>query len=124
MTRVQAPLPTQLLLLRLQRLDVDLRLGATPLGCFFSVTLPLIMPGVVSGAIFAFVISFDEVVVALFIASPETFTLPKQLFTWLRDQLNPSIVAIATLLIAVSIVLMIVVELLRWRSRRLLGSAR
>ncbi len=99
-------------------------LGARPLDGFLSVTLPLISPGVISGAIFAFVISFDEVVVALIIASPQTFTLPKQLFTWLRDQLNPSIVAIAVLLIVVSVVLMAAVELLRWRSRRLLGAAR
>lgn len=94
-------------------------LGARPLTAFFGVTLPLILPGVVSGAIFAFVTSFDEIVVALFIASPAQFTLPRQLFSGLRDNLDPSIVAIATLLIVVSIGLMAVVELLRWRSERL-----
>ncbi|MCH9674528.1 MAG: ABC transporter permease [Gammaproteobacteria bacterium] len=94
-------------------------LGAKPLNAFFGVTLPLIMPGVISGAIFAFVTSFDEIVVALFIASPTQFTLPRQLFAGLRDNLDPSIVAIATLLIVVSICLMAVVELLRWRSERL-----
>jgi len=94
-------------------------LGAHPLTAFFGVTLPLIMPGVVSGAIFAFVTSFDEIVVALFIAAPGQFTLPRQLFAGLRDNLDPSIVAIATLLIAVSIVLMALVEFLRWRSERL-----
>jgi putative spermidine/putrescine transport system permease protein len=94
-------------------------LGANPLTAFFGVTLPLIMPGVVSGAIFAFVTSFDEIVVALFIAAPGQFTLPRQLFSGLRDNLDPSIVAIATLLIAVSISLMAAVELLRWRSERL-----
>ena len=94
-------------------------LGAKPLNAFFGVTLPLIMPGVISGAIFAFVTSFDEIVVALFIASPSQFTLPRQLFAGLRDNLDPSIVAIATLLIVVSVALMAVVELLRWRAERL-----
>ena len=76
-----------------------------------------------SGAIFAFVTSFDEIVVALFIASPAQFTLPRQLFAGLRDNLDPSIVAIATLLIVVSIALMAVVELLGWRSERLTRAA-
>ncbi len=98
-------------------------LGARPLNAFRQVTLPLIMPGVVSGAIFAFVTSFDEIVVALFIATPAQFTLPRQLFAGLRDKLDPSIVAIATLLIAVSVLLMVVVELLRWRSERSRGAA-
>lgn len=94
-------------------------LGASPLAAFFQVTLPLIMPGVLSGAIFAFVTSLDEIVVALFISGPGQFTLPRQLFTGLRDQLDPSIVAIATLLIAVSVALLIVVELLHWRNDQL-----
>ena len=98
-------------------------LGAKPLSAFFGITLPLIMPGVISGAIFAFVTSFDEIVVALFIASPAQFTLPRQLFAGLRDNLDPSIVAIATLLIVVSICLMAVVELLRWRTDRLSRTA-
>jgi putative spermidine/putrescine transport system permease protein len=94
-------------------------LGARPLTAFFSVTLPLISPGVISGAIFAFVTSFDEIVVALFIASPAQFTLPRQLFSGLRDHLDPSIVAVATLLIVISVSLLAVVELLRWRTDRL-----
>jgi putative spermidine/putrescine transport system permease protein len=94
-------------------------LGASPLQAFFQVTLPLIMPGVLSGAIFAFVTSLDEIVVALFISGPAQYTLPRQLFTGLRDQLDPSIVAIASLLIAVSVLLLIVVELLHWRNDQL-----
>lgn len=93
-------------------------LGAHPLAAFFGVTLPLIMPGVISGAIFAFVTSFDEIVVALFIAAPAQFTLPRQLFSGLRDNLDPSIVAVATLLLAVSVMLMGLIELLRWRAER------
>jgi len=99
-------------------------LGAPPVRAFFKVTLPLIMPGVISGAIFAFVTSFDEIVVALFIASPAQFTLPRQLFAGLRDNLDPSIVAVATLLVLVSVALMAVVELLRWRSDRLASRRR
>ena len=99
-------------------------LGARPLAAFFQVTLPLIMPGVVSGAIFAFVTSLDEVVVALFITGPAQITLPRQLFTGLRDQLDPSIVAIATLLIVVSIALLIVVELLHWRTDQIRSKSR
>ena len=98
-------------------------LGARPITAFFGVTLPLIMPVVISGAIFAFVTSFDEIVVALFIASPAQHTLPRQLFSGLRDNLDPSIVAIATLLIGVSVLLMAVMELLRWRSERLARAA-
>ncbi len=94
-------------------------LGASPLTAFRTVTMPLIAPGILSGAVFAFVTSFDEVVVALFLAGPGQFTLPRHMFTALRDKLDPSIVALATLLILVSILLLIVVELLRWRSERL-----
>jgi putative spermidine/putrescine transport system permease protein len=99
-------------------------LGARPIIACFAVTLPMITPGVISGAVFAFVTSFDELVVALFIASPAQFTLPRQLFSGLRDNLDPSIVAIATLLIVVSVSLMAVVELLRWRGERLTRAAK
>jgi putative spermidine/putrescine transport system permease protein len=96
-------------------------LGAHPLTVFRTVTLPLIAPGVISGAIFAFVTSFDEVVVALFIASPGQFTLPRQLFAGLRDKLEPSIVAVAVMLIVLSTALLLVIELLRRRSERVAG---
>ena len=94
-------------------------LGASPLGAFFQVTLPLIMPGVLAGAIFAFVTSLDEIVVALFLSGPAQSTLPRQLFTGLRDQLDPSIVAIASMLITVSVAILIIVEFLHWRNDRL-----
>ena len=94
-------------------------LGANRFTAFRTVTLPIIMPGVASGAIFAFITSFDEIVVALFIASPAQFTLPRQLFSGLRDQLDPSIVAVAVMLVLLSTILLVVVEFLRWRSERL-----
>jgi len=83
------------------------------------VTLPLTAPGVLSGAVFAFVTSFDDVVVALFLAGPEQFTVPRRMFNALRDKLDPSIVALAVFLVAISLLLLVTMELLRWRSERL-----
>jgi len=94
-------------------------LGAGPLVGFFTVTLPLTAPGILSGAVFAFVTSFDDVVVALFLAGPEQFTVPRRMFNALRDKLDPSIIALAVFLVAISVLLLATVELLRWRSERL-----
>ena len=89
-----------------------LSLGAPAMSAFFRVTLPNILPGVVSGAIFAFAISFDEVVVALFMTAAEQRTLPVQMFSGIRDQINPTIMAAATLLLALSITLFAVLAML------------
>ena len=94
-------------------------LGASPLSAFLRVTLPVIMPGVVAGAVFAFATSFDEVVVALFMTSAEQRTLPVQMFSGIRDQINPTIMAAATLLLALSTVLFLLVAWLSARARRL-----
>ncbi|MGC1506709.1 MAG: ABC transporter permease [Sulfitobacter sp.] len=96
-------------------------MGAGPVTTFFRVQMPLILPGVVSGGLFAFITSFDEVVVVLFVGSAGQKTLPWQMFTGLREQISPTILAVATILIAVSIALLFVVELLRRRSERLRG---
>ncbi|MFK7836155.1 MAG: ABC transporter permease [Sulfitobacter sp.] len=96
-------------------------MGAGPVTTFFRVQMPLILPGVVSGGLFAFITSFDEVVVVLFVGSAGQKTLPWQMFTGLREQISPTILAVATILIAISIVLLFVVELLRRRSERLRG---
>ena len=96
-------------------------LGAGPVRTFFKVQLPLITPGVVSGALFAFVTSFDEVVVVLFIGSHEQQTIPRQMWNGIREQISPSILAVATILVIISIALLTVVELLRRRSERLRG---
>ena len=87
-------------------------LGARPLTGFFRVMLPLILPGVLSGAAFAFVTSFDEVVVVQFLANAEQRTLPLEMFTGLREQLSPAITAAATLMMGLSILLLIVANLL------------
>jgi putative spermidine/putrescine transport system permease protein len=96
-------------------------LGASPATVFFKITLPQIMPGVISGALFAFVTSFDEVVVALFIAGSEQYTLPRQMFAGIREKYNPTIAAVATMMIVFSVILLVTVELLRRRSERLRG---
>lgn len=94
-------------------------LGATPVTAFFRVTLPLIAPGVISGALFAFATSFDEVVVTLFLAGPEQATLPRQMFSGIRENLSPTIAAAATLLIGFSVVMLLTLEWLRGRSENL-----
>ncbi len=96
-------------------------LGASPVTAFRTVTLPLISPGVISGALFAFVTSWDEVVVALFLSSPEQRTLPRQMFSGIREQISPTITAAATCLVVLAALLMAVTELLRRRSARLRG---
>jgi len=96
-------------------------LGADPVTTFFRVQMPLILPGVISGGLFAFITSFDEVVVVLFVGSAGQKTLPWQMFTGLREQISPTILAVATILIAISIVLLATIEVLRRRSERLRG---
>jgi putative spermidine/putrescine transport system permease protein len=96
-------------------------LGANPRTTFFRVTMPLILPGVISGALFAFVTSFDEVVAVLFIAGPEQQTIPRQMWNGIREQISPAILAVATLLVIFSIALLTTVELLRRRSERIRG---
>lgn len=96
-------------------------LGADPTTVFFKIIMPLILPGVISGALFAFVTSFDEVVVVLFVASVEQQTIPRQMWAGIRESISPTILAVATILICISIVLLATVELLRRRSERLRG---
>ena len=95
--------------------------GASPVRTFFKVQMPLILPGVISGGLFAFITSFDEVVVVLFVGSAGQKTLPWQMFTGLREQISPTILAVATLLVVISIMLLTTLELLRRRSERLRG---
>ena len=111
----------------LQGFDPNLRraaasLGASPLQAFRKVTLPIILPGVLSGAVFAFVTSFDELLVILFVGSPEQRTLPRQIFSGVSETMSPTVAAAAVVLIGVSLILMAVVELLRRRSERLRGA--
>ncbi len=94
-------------------------LGAPPLTVFRKIMLPLVRPGVISGALFAFAVSFDEVVTILLLAAPQQRTIPREMFDGLRDSLNPSITAVATMLVTLAILLLLVVEWLRVRNERL-----
>ena len=96
-------------------------LGADPVRTFFKVQMPLIIPGVISGGLFAFITSFDEVVVVLFLAGVEERTIPRQMFSGIREQISPTILAVATILVTLSIILLTTLELLRRRSERLRG---
>lgn len=98
-------------------------LGASPLRVFMQVKLPIIAPGVVSGALFAFATSFDEIVVALFLTGPDQRTIPRQMWTGIREQLSPTILAVATVLVVISTLLLVTLELLRRRTERLRGTA-
>lgn len=96
-------------------------LGASPLRVFLQVKLPIIAPGVISGALFAFATSFDEIVVALFLTGPDQRTIPRQMWAGIREQLSPTILAVATLLVVISTLLLMTLEVLRRRTERLRG---
>jgi putative spermidine/putrescine transport system permease protein len=96
-------------------------LGASPTTTFFKVTMPLILPGMISGALFAFVTSFDEVVVVLFVGANDEQTIPRQMWNGIREAISPAILSVATILVVFSITLLATVELLRRRSERLRG---
>jgi len=96
-------------------------LGANGWTTFRKIIMPLIAPGMISGALFAFVTSLDEIVAVLFIADVEQRTIPRQMWSGIREQISPTILAVATVLVMFSIALLTVVELLRRRSERLRG---
>ena len=96
-------------------------LGSGTSRTFFKIQMPLILPGVVSGALFAFITSFDEVVVVFFLAGFEQRTIPRQMWAGIREQISPTILAVASILVCVSILLLTTVELLRRRNERLRG---
>jgi putative spermidine/putrescine transport system permease protein len=105
----------------LQNFDMQLiraakSLGASPWMAYRRVMLPAIRPAIVAGALFAFVASFDEVVIVLFLAGPSQGTLPVRLFEGIRDELTPVVIAAAVVMISISVGLMAVIEFLRRKS--------
>jgi putative spermidine/putrescine transport system permease protein len=94
-------------------------LGATPWRTFWQVTLPIIRPGVLAGAVFAFISSFDELVVALFVSGTGAVTLPRKMWQSIRFEIDPTIAAVSTILIVLTSALFLGAELLRQRSERL-----
>lgn len=124
-TIIATPYVVMTVLATVQTFDMTLvraalALGANPYRAFREVVLPLIMPGVVAGAIFAFATSFDELVVAIFITGPGEFTLPRQMFAGLREMLSPTIAAAAVIMILFSAVLLVVAEVTRSYGERVL----
>ena len=110
----------------LQNFDMTLiraakSLGASPWMAYRRVLFPMIRPAIVAGALFAFVASFDEVVIVLFLAGPEQITLPIRLFEGIRDELTPVVIAAATVMIFISVGSMLLIEALRKRSEALRG---
>lgn len=100
-------------------LRAALSLGANPVRAFIEVVLPMIMPGIIAGGIFAFATSFDELVIAIFITGPDQVTLPRQMFAGLREMLSPTIAAAAVVMIVFSTVLLLITEAARTRGERL-----
>lgn len=93
-------------------------LGANAWTRFRRVQLPLISPGVITGGLFAFATSFDEVVVVLFMGGLEQRTLPRQMWSGIREEINPTILAVATLLIIFAVLVLFTVEWLRARTAK------
>ena len=100
-----------------------MNLGATPWRTFWQVTFPIIRPGVLAGALFAFISSFDELVVALFVSGTSAVTLPRKMWESIRFEIDPTIAAVSTMLIVLTGVLFLSAELLRRRSERLRSGA-
>jgi putative spermidine/putrescine transport system permease protein len=98
-------------------------LGANDQVVFFRIILPLIAPGVISGALFAFITSFDEVVIVLFLAGYEQRTIPLEMWSGIREQISPTILAVATMLVTLSVILLATLEILRRRSEAQRGMA-
>ncbi len=92
-------------------------LGAGPIRTFFRVQLPLITPGVLSGAVFAFVVSLDEVVVVLFMGGIEQRTIPRQMWAGIREEISPAILAVAVFMILIAVLVLIATALLQRRSK-------
>ena len=105
----------------LQRLDPALGQAASVMGAgqvdvLRRITLPLIAPAIGVAALFAFLASFDELIVALFLAGTRTTTLPKRMWDSIREEIDPTTAAVATLLIGLSILVLLLIEVLRRRS--------
>jgi ABC-type spermidine/putrescine transport system permease subunit II len=117
-TVVAAPLVIVIVSAALKTTDSAIELAARSLGAgyfrtLWHVTLPAILPSVVSGAAFAFLLSFDEVVLAIFLGGPATTTLPKRMWESVRYEIDPTLTAISTLLVIIPIVILTGVEIVR-----------
>ena len=122
-TILAVPMVVMTVMATLSNFDRDLvrasqSLAAPPLTTFMRITLPLILPGVVSGAVFAFATSLDEVVTTIFLAGVDQRTIPLQMWGGIREELSPTILAAATMLTGISLLLLLTVQFLRARGAR------
>jgi len=99
-------------------------LGAGPSTMFRRITLPLILPGVVSGWVLAFITSFDEVTMTVFIASPSTITLPVRMFLYIQDNIDPLVTSVSAALIFLTAIVMIVLDRIYGLDRLFIGAGR
>ena len=99
-------------------------LGASPFTMFRRVILPLILPGVVSGWVLAFITSFDEVTMTVFIASPSTITLPVRMFLYIQDNIDPLVTSVSAALIFLTAIVMIALDRLYGLDRLFIGAGR
>lgn len=95
-----------------------LNLGASRFQAFTRITLPIIRPGILTGAIFAFMIAFDEVVIALFICGSTAVTLPKKMWDVIRYEIEPMLPAISTLLLLLAVFILVLIGVLQKRMTR------
>jgi len=96
-------------------------LGANRVKTFFKITFPLIRSGVITGALFAFITSFDEIVIAIFLSSHPSLTLPKHMWSAILEEIDPTIAAVSTILVFLSVSLLLSVAWLRKLAERLMG---
>jgi len=101
--------------------EAAMNLGANPRQAFFKVTVPIIMPGIIAGAIFAFIVSFDDVPVSLFLAGANSTTLPIKIFTSIEFSLTPVVMAVAAMIVYISVALLLILERMLGLNR-ILGS--
>lgn len=121
------PYATVVIAASLEKFDVRLErvamsLGASPFTALVRVTLPIISPGLVVAGLFTFLISFDEVVLSIFVSGPQTATLPRKMWEGIRFEINPTITAVSSLLILYSAVVMFICEMLRRKLSRKSGA--
>ncbi|RGE23284.1 ABC transporter permease [Leucobacter sp. wl10] len=122
-TIVSMPLVITNVMASLQGMDPRLEQASASLGAgrtrtFFSITLPLIAPGVTAGALFAFVTSFDEVILSLFIQSPTLQTLPVKIFNSTTQTNDPTVAAVAVITMLTSVVVMLIAQLATRKRKR------
>ncbi|MCL4744125.1 MAG: ABC transporter permease [Burkholderiaceae bacterium] len=123
-TTVAAPfvvltVATSLAHFRINLLRAAASLGASPVATFFRVVLPIIMPSVVAGALFAFVVSFDELIIALLLSGSDQRTLPRQMWAGTQEEITPVITAVATVLMCISILLALAMQWMQRRGERM-----